>query len=60
LEGFASAGAAVVAAGAVAVWADAVCREPATSSTAARQTLVRSMKNPPQVSFLRWIGIAGR
>jgi hypothetical protein len=49
-EGFASAGAGVVAAGGVAagvvVWAEAVCRLPATSSTAAKQTLMRSMKIP--------------
>jgi hypothetical protein len=35
-----------VAAGAVVVWAEAVCKLPATSSMAARQTLVRSMEIP--------------
>jgi hypothetical protein len=43
LEGFAVAGA--VAAGA-AVWAEAASKLPATSSRAARQTLVRSMEIP--------------
>jgi hypothetical protein len=43
LEGFAAAGA--VAAGA-AVWAEAASQLPATSSRAARQTLVRSMDIP--------------
>src|SRR5713226_5015891 len=46
-EGFAAAGAGV-AAGAV-VWAVAVCRLPATSSMAARQTLVRSMGIPSRL-----------
>jgi hypothetical protein len=40
-----------VAAGAV-VWAEAVCRLPATSSMAARQTLVRSMKIPSGIIAL--------
>src|SRR5260370_14978742 len=51
LDGFASAGAAVVAAGAVVVWAEAVCRLPATSSMAARQTLLRSMEIPLKSHF---------
>jgi hypothetical protein len=45
-EGFAVAGAVVLAAGAgAAVWAEAVCSVPATSSTAARQVPVRNMGN---------------
>jgi hypothetical protein len=46
-EGFAVAGAAVVAAGVgAAVWAEARCRLQAASSTAATQTEVRSMGFP--------------
>src|SRR5260370_37382669 len=52
LEGFAVAGAGLVADGAgAAVWAEAVWRLPATSRTAARQILVRSMEIPLKSYF---------
>jgi hypothetical protein len=46
-EGFAvAAGAGLAAGAAVVVWADALCRLPATSSRATRQATMRSMGIP--------------
>jgi hypothetical protein len=52
-DGLVAAGATVVAAGAdVVVWAEAVSSAPATSSTAARQTVVRSIGNSLEMKLL--------